>query len=57
MLEKLVAESRLAINAVQDDIAALKDVIRDEIVEKMELLDDKLSRLDADFEVDLGDEE
>ena len=56
-LEKVVAECRLQINALQDDNAALRDILREEIETKMEALEDKMARLDADFDPDELDED
>lgn len=56
-LENVVAELRLKVNALEDDNAALRDIIRNEIEEKMESLEDKLARLDVDFNDDGDDED
>lgn len=56
-LENVVAELRLKVNALEDDNAALRDIIRNEIEEKMESLEDKLARLDVDFDDDGDDED
>lgn len=53
----MVAECRLQINALQDDNAALRDILREEIETKMEALEDKMARLDADFDPDELDED